>query len=88
MRPFSAPSQELCNDGVPLRPLDEGGAVRLIEALCPLLLHWDQPVGLASAAYAAGLAGHDFHQVEVLLTALDIVQQLLCVHQAVDHRDP
>jgi len=30
--------QELCNDGVPLRPLDEGGAVRLIEALCPLLL--------------------------------------------------
>ena len=85
---LESPLQELGDHGVPLGPLDEGSAVRLVEALRPLLLHRDQSVGLARTADAAGLAGHDLHQVEVLPARLDIVQQLLGIHQAVDHGDP
>ena len=72
---------------VPLGALDEGRPVRFIQALGPLLLHGEQSVGLARAAHAAGLAGHDLHQIVISRALLNIPEQLLGVHQAMDHSD-
>ena len=88
MRPFKRSGQQLCHNGVALRALDERRPVRLIQALRPLLLGRHQSVGLARAANAAGLAGHDFHQVIVGRARLDLLPAASCaLHQAVDHGD-
>ena len=79
--------QQLSHNGVALRALDKRRPVRLIQALRPLMLGRQQSVGLARAANAPGLAGHDFYQVIIGGARLDLCQQLFHMYQAMHHGD-
>lgn len=79
--------QQAGDNGVLLRPLEHGGGVRLVQTRAAALLRRRQAIGLARAAYAAALAGHDLYQVIKPLSGLHIGDQLLGVGQAVDDGD-
>ena len=55
--------QDLSHHRIPLRPLHQGNIIDPVQAFTPADLYRIQAVRLAGAAYAAPVAGHDFHQV-------------------------
>ena len=72
--------------GVVLRPLEGGGPVGGVQAGGAGLLFGLEAVGLSRAAHAAVGAGHDLDQVVVGGALVDLLQELLGVDEAVDHR--
>ena len=78
---------DILHGGVLLRNLQLARLVRLEDGLAALRLAGVRCGRLAAAADAAVRAGHDLNEVEVLLAAFDLRDQLVGVAETVRHGD-